>query len=234
MLWFKVRQDYKVLLGSLYSIKVPYLKHKIWLRAGTSDLMVFRQICCSGETEFELGEELTPPHFIVDAGANIGLSSIIFAIRWPNSKIIALEIDSENYSLLCKNIAQYSNVIPLKKALWGTDGYVRISTPTAEPWAFQVVQTEKDDPAAIEAISLGQILTENGEKIFSLLKIDIEGAEIDVLQSNTSNWIDNTKTIAIELHDRFRPGCTAALDRLLSGRQYNEKQPGEHRIINFL
>lgn len=231
MLWFSLRRHYKLSLGQLYEIKPPGTRHKIWLRAGTSDLEVFQQIFCEGETEFCL--ELTPPFFIVDAGANIGLSSIVFAARWPNAKIIALEVDWANYQLLCKNVAAYPNVIPVKKALWGTDGHVKILNPTAESWSFRVVEAEPDDPDAIEAISLGRILADNDEDAFSLLKIDIEGSEVDLLQADTANWIGKTKAIAIELHDRFRPGCTAAVDNLLSGRPHTETQQGEYRVIQF-
>lgn len=229
--WFSLRQDYKLSKGQLFGLTVPGLAHKIWLRAGTSDSLVFQQILCEGETEF--GLQLAPPFFIVDAGANIGLSSIMFAARWPNAKIIALEVDSANYQLLCKNVAGYPNVIPVKKALWGTDGHVRILNPTAESWSFRVVEAEPDDPDAIEAISLGRILADNDEDAFSLLKIDIEGSEVDLLQADTTNWIGKTKAIAIELHDRFRPGCTAAVDNLLAGRPHTETQQGEYRVIQF-
>lgn len=231
LLWCSARRDYKLSKGTLYALDVPGLSHKIWLRAGTSDLMVFRQIFCEGETEFDL--DLPPPYFIVDAGANIGLSSIMFALRWPNSQIVALEVDSGNYQLLCKNVEQYANVFALKKALWGTDGYVKILNPNAEPWAFQVVNAGQNDPGAIEAISLDRILADSGKKSFSLLKIDIEGAELDLLQSNASTWINKTKAIAIELHDRFRPGCSAAFDAILSDRVHSETQQGEYRIVQF-
>lgn len=39
-LWFYTRQNYKIPNGNLYKIWPPNLNHVIWLRAGTSDLMV--------------------------------------------------------------------------------------------------------------------------------------------------------------------------------------------------
>jgi FkbM family methyltransferase len=230
-LWFNARSAYKLSKGTLYALDVPGLSHKVWLRAGTSDLMVFQQIFCDRETDFDL--DLAPPYFIVDAGANIGLSSIVFASRYPRAKIVALEVDSDNYQLLCKNVGQYANVFPQEKALWYCDGYVRILNPTAEPWAFQVGNAEQNDPNAIEAISLDRILADRGEGSFSLLKIDIEGAELDLLQSSDLTWIEKTKAIAIELHDRIRPGCGAAFNRILANRDYSETQQGEYRVIQF-
>jgi hypothetical protein len=43
----------------------------------------------------------------------------------------------------------------------------------------------------------------------NLLKLDIEGSEKEVF-SNARPWIDRVDAISIELHDRFKPGCTRA------------------------
>jgi hypothetical protein len=43
----------------------------------------------------------------------------------------------------------------------------------------------------------------------NLLKLDIEGSEKEVF-SNARPWIDRVDAISIELHDRFRPGCSRA------------------------
>jgi FkbM family methyltransferase len=216
--------------GALFDLTVPGLLASVFLRAGTSDLAVFNQVICSGETDFNLDCE---PRFIIDAGANIGLSSIVLATRYPSCKIVALEVDGANFELLCKNVRPYPNVQPVKKALWSTDGSVKISNPTAEAWAFQVVSAEHDDPDAIAAISLKTLLEESGAKEISLLKLDIEGAELDILKGQPENWIGSTRVLAIELHDRFRPGCSDALENMLTGRQYREYQQGEYRVLHF-
>jgi hypothetical protein len=50
-----------------------------------------------------------------------------------------------------------------------------------------------------------------------LFKIDIEGAEKEVFESCT--WQGRVGTIVIELHDRFKPGCSAAVKNALQGWQ---------------
>ena len=42
-----------------------------------------------------------------------------------------------------------------------------------------------------------------------LLKLDIEGGEVDVL-GRSEPWIGQVDAVIAELHDRFRPGCTQA------------------------
>jgi len=42
---------------------------------------------------------------VIDAGANIGLSALTFAHRWPAARIVCLEVDDANLELLCRNTA---------------------------------------------------------------------------------------------------------------------------------
>jgi hypothetical protein len=54
------------------------------------------------------------------------------------------------------------------------------------------------------------LMKETGLSTIDLLKIDIEGAEKDVFQDCA--WIKNVRVIAIELHDRVRPGCQSTVE----------------------
>jgi len=48
-----------------------------------------------------------------------------------------------------------------------------------------------------------------------LAKIDIEGAEQEVFED--PRWLSGVKCLMIELHDRFRPGCSAAVEPAMRG-----------------
>jgi len=48
-----------------------------------------------------------------------------------------------------------------------------------------------------------------------LLKIDIEGSEKEVFEA--CDWQDRLDSIVIELHDRFKPGCSQVVNRALQG-----------------
>src|SRR5688572_6336531 len=75
------------------------LKHPLWLRLKTSDLPTLQKVWRDEEYRFD-GD----PKFIVDAGANIGIASIYFATKFPNARVIAIEPEPENFTLLEKNI----------------------------------------------------------------------------------------------------------------------------------
>ena len=103
-----------------------------------------------GELDFHLRSE---PNLIIDAGANIGLASIVFAQRYPGARIVALEVDASNVVVLRKNVEAYRNVQVRHAALWPDDGFVRIVNPEADPYAFRVGECSSDDPGAVPCVS---------------------------------------------------------------------------------
>ena len=227
-LWLSTRNSYKLPRHSVYGLKVPGLKYELWLRSGTSDIGTFKQVICERETEFHLDEV---PKLIIDAGANIGLFSIMMATRYPDCKIVALEVEGGNFELLCRNVADYKNIIPMQKALWKSTGYVRIADPTAAENAFTVVEARPDENDAIAAVSIDGLLRELDCRELSLLKMDIEGSEVEVLEDVTADWIAITRAMLVELHDRFRPGCTDAFEKMAAGRKVSHY--GEYRFVKF-
>ena len=74
-------------------------------------------------------------------------------------------------------------------------------------------------------------MEEFGATEVGLLKLDIEGSEREVLAEGDTAWIDRTRTLAVELHDRFRPGCAEALRNLLSGRPHRRITQGEYEVV---
>lgn len=230
LFWLQARQDYKLSPGTEYAVSVPDLAHPVFLRASSSDLLTLQQVLVGRETDFDLWYE---PKFIIDAGANIGLTSVALASRYPSCRIVALEIEDANFAQLVRNTEKYPNIVPKKIALWSEHGFVRITNPAAAAWAFQVEKASQDVPGAIPTTTIARLLEEFNEPQLSLLKLDIEGAEKQVLSEGDLAWVERTSTMAVELHDRFRPGCTAALEALLAGRKFSRDVRGEYRVVHF-
>ena len=228
LFWLQVRQGSKRPIGREFAVRAPGFRHPLLLRAGTSDLEVLQQIIVNGEADFDLGDN---PQFIVDAGANIGLTCVAFARRYPSARIVALEVDENNYALLRRNVCHYPNITPRRAALWSHAEFVRIRNPAAEAWAFQVERASADDPGAIPTTTVWQLMEEFGAAEVGLLKLDIEGSEREVLAEGDTAWIERTRTLAVELHDRFRPGCAEALRTLLSGRPHRRITQGEYEVV---
>ncbi len=197
----------------------------IFIRPGTTDQDVFDEIFIDREYDLDLGD----PLFIIDAGAHTGLSSVFFAIKYPKASIVALEPESSNYALLIKNARAYKNIHPINAGLWSHKGFLQIQNPDAATWSFQVTEAGGDE--GIAALSVSDVMSMfNIEKI-DVLKIDIEGSEIEVL-NHSKTWIEKVQTLIIELHDRFRPGCSESLEHAVAGLPFARSLSGESVVLS--
>jgi FkbM family methyltransferase len=216
--------------GAVVGLSVPGLRGKAWIRAKTSDLAVFQQIVVDREQQVELA---AAPRTIVDAGANIGLASAVWAARYPEARILAIEPDAGNFALLRRNTRRYPGVTAVRAGLWCRGGHVRIENPEAEPWAFRVGEADAGDASAVVALTVGDAIGSLGGDRIDVLKLDIEGAELDIFSAADLGWLDRVGTIVVELHDRLRPGCTEALERALGGRSTRRRRQGEFTVVEL-
>ncbi|MEI6212822.1 MAG: FkbM family methyltransferase [Desulfuromonadales bacterium] len=143
---------------------------------------------------------------IVDAGANIGASSVYFALKFPDARIIAVEPGAENHCLLAMNSAGL-NVDPRLAALASKTGTVSVIDVGAGFWGLRTAVSSGDNlGVTVPACTVNDIYAEQGSDFFPyIVKIDIEGGEKDLFSQNTE-WISRTPCIIIELHDWMLPG----------------------------
>ena len=215
--------------GNLVKIAIPRLAGPIHLRAGTSDAAVFHQLFADQHQQIQLGFE---PEVILDIGANIGLASVLFARSYPSARIVSVEPDQGNFSILQKNVEPYPNIEAINTAIWCRDTYLRIENPKDKPWAFRVEETTRNGADCFEGISLGTLMERCRLSKVDVLKLDIEGAELEVLGENLDSWIGDVRLILVELHERFRPGCEAVFEQATSDamRKFNH---GEYSVAQF-
>lgn len=132
---------------------------------------------------------------IIDCGSNIGLSIIYFKKQMPNAKIIGFEPDNEIFKMLEININQFGfkDVELHQKAVWINN----------DPLFFKLngnlsghISNEIDDNTIpIETQRLKDLLNQNVD----FLKIDIEGAEYEIVKDCEEN-LKNVKNIFVEYH----------------------------------
>jgi FkbM family methyltransferase len=186
----------------------PGSNSPVYLRIDTSDFCAYYDVLIAKTKQYDLEGLTFTPATIVDAGAHIGMASILFARRYPLSKIIAIEPEPSNFALLLKNTSSYKNILPICAALWREDGEVTLGSSNVHPKsAFQVVE---NGGTRVRAVTINTLMREIGIQSIDILKMDIEGSEREVFAS--CNWIDNVHVIAIELHDRVRVGCRCAVE----------------------
>jgi FkbM family methyltransferase len=195
-------------------VAIPGHSICVLVRPGTTDVAVFNTTYRSKQYNYDFAK---PPKVIVDAGAYTGLSAAYFASRYPEAKVIAIEPDGGNFDLLVRNTSAFANVHAVRAALWSTNGSVKIVDPGTGEWAFRVAETNDSDSAKLRledaarnrvpAVTIPEIMARHRLSFIDFLKLDIEGSEKEVL-AGSAPWIEHVGAICIELHDRFKPGCS--------------------------
>jgi len=132
---------------------------------------------------------------IIDCGSNYGTSIVYFKDVYPDSNIIGVEADPKIFKILKKNIHQrsFKNVTLINKALSNKKGPIQFFSEGADGGRIHNMDSPKNS-YKVETITLDELI--GGDVDF--LKMDIEGAEIDVL-CNTKN-LGKVKQMFIEYH----------------------------------
>ena len=201
-------------------LDLPQVSEKpIVVRTGTTDPSVFAQ--CLVVQEFDLAP-IPDARLIVDGGAYVGYSSLFFANRFPGAQVIAVEPEPSNYRVLVRNTAHVGGILPVCAALWPARGRISIDNPGEEEWGFRV---REGGPDGIPAVTIPDLMNQVGMDRIDILKLNIEGAEKELFERDTG-WLDRVGVIIIELHDRFKPGCSESFYSATSGAFSYTQRPG--------
>ncbi|HUP90476.1 MAG TPA: FkbM family methyltransferase [Longimicrobiales bacterium] len=217
---FALRSYPRLLLTGL--VRVPVPEGQVFIRGGTTDMFVYKEIFIDRAYDVSVRN---CPRFIIDAGAHIGLGTVFFATRFPEAAIVAIEPAPANFSLLRRNLQRLRNVTTVEGGLWGENGRLEITNPEASPWAF-ILRSGGD----IRAYTVDDLRQQAGAARIDILKMDIEGAEVEVLDTSES-WINLVDVFILELHDRFRAGCTQALRHATRNHDFEWTQTSEYTVL---
>ena len=204
------------------------LKHPVYLRPGTSDHAVFKQVFGKGDYDLELP---FAPATIIDGGANIGLFAVLMASRYPNAAIVSIEPDAANYNQLCKNSKPYPGISTIKAGLWNTNCHLQIVDQASEAWSLQVEEAPAGTTTNLPAMHILEIMQNAGWAGIDLLKLDVEGAEAMIFKDNYEAWLGKTRMLIIELHEKAFPGSSAAFEKAILNRYSTRFTYGEFEVF---
>lgn len=207
-------------------ISIPQSKTLLTLRGDTSDIPTFEQIFVWDD--YDLPVESNPA-FIIDGGANVGFASVYFANQYPDARIIAVEPDESNAEMLRRNTSPYPNVSVIQAGIWYRSANLKIENPEDEKWLFRVREAEAEGEG-VKAVTIAKLLEQSSSGYIDILKLDIEGAEREVFSYN-SEWLDKVDLLIIELHDHYKPGCSASVYSAISKYDFSEFQKGENLFL---
>jgi FkbM family methyltransferase len=174
---------------------------------------------------------------LIDLGANEGFYSIRMKLRNPELRIIAVEPLPANYQLLLENIRNnsFTGITAINQAITDINGTIELETyPHVGTMASRNINTMEQfwmKPDQVETI---EVASQTLKRLFEtcdidtvdLLKMDVEGSELDIL-SGSLHILEKVRKIVIEWHsEELRQRCTQLLQDLGFTLVYQE----EHRF----
>lgn len=176
-------------------------------------------------------EVVTQFPIILDCGANIGLASLFFTVSSPEAKIIAFEPDPVVYRLLKENIVRNQlgdKVDAINAALWVGQTQVASFCPDGADGGR--LKAECSGSVTVPVVRLREYLAEP----VGLLKMDIEGAELEVLL-DTVDFLKNVKQLIMEHHSFVNgPQRLGELISVLEDSGFRLQINNVHRWMNSL
>jgi FkbM family methyltransferase len=146
-------------------------------------------------------DKIKPGYTVVDLGANIGIVSEYAAER--AGRVISVEPSVRHYDLLIKRMRSFTNATQINAAVWTHDGAVRFDE---DPNNFTMDRVNYKTPSgigpSIPCYTLPSLLRLFSVAHVDFLKMDIEGAELDILQHPTfAEAAPLIDTMWVEVHN---------------------------------
>lgn len=202
-----------------------------------SDYAVFRQIFNFEEYKtvlslIKLNFNIENEQIIIDAGANVGYTSLYFLDQLPKVKIFGIEPFNTNMAQYKENIKINNfekQVVFYENALSEIENksfIIDTSFRDGKDWSISTVAKNEGN---VKGITLNEIIKKNALEKIAVLKIDIEGAERFIFKrGNNLDFFNITQIIAIEIHDEFE--IRSQINTLLQEHDFMLFESGELTI----
>jgi FkbM family methyltransferase len=151
---------------------------------------------------------------LLDLGSSIGIFTAYALEQNPNLKCICVELNSKFHKVCSDTFAHNPNVIPINAAIYKESGVdVTIFSPKEDLYDLGTTivdnlygETSKYTEH-ITTVSVDHIITKYGLNRISLMKVDIEGYEYELIEQMSDEILSKIDKIFLEFHqveDRSR------------------------------
>jgi len=148
-------------------------------------------------------DSLSQGQTFVDVGANLGYFTCLIGKLFPANQIFSFEVDPQAFTLLEKNIKlnNLDNIKAYNCGISNKEGFVKIPKNSTPDPRLSIIVNDADanDGLAVRSVDLDSFFL-NEECRPDVIKIDVEGAELLVLQGMRSLLEKENLTIFLELH----------------------------------
>ncbi len=211
-------------------------------RACTQDELAIQEVYY--QNTYRLPDKLSSSDVVLDLGAHIG-SFAISCLERGCGRVLCYEPDPDNFKLLEKNLEEFRDRVQLYNlAVTGKGGKVKFFNSGQATACHHV---SENGQLELDSVSLNSILDSN--PFLKILKIDIEGAELEVLRNTDPSLFKEIEEVCLESHGdlshkfcldyfssiypRVRQEYSCEVNRLLFARRSRPTRDGG-RGVNIL
>jgi FkbM family methyltransferase len=120
----------------------------------------------------------------------------------------------------------------VQAAVWSDGAQLAIAKPESKGHVNQFrvkpVVSDVDSHMRVLGMTIQQIIEMAGFESIDILKVDIEGAEVELFKGNT-DWLSRVQWLAIEFHDASRKESN--FDYLMSERGWKILDESTHTVV---
>lgn len=148
---------------------------------------------------------------IVDLGANAGAFSLWAASIAPRAVIIAVEPAQANVRAMRENLAGWQHRVDIRHCAVGASRGSGTLVDSVRSLDYRVSESAVDGGESVDILTLGDLLNGQGGKDIDFMKVDIEGAELDLFESMDAAILRSVRKIGLEYHNNVNPRTLAAV-----------------------
>jgi len=176
---------------------LEFRRAKLWLGVGAGELTSYIELFLEDDYRISTVELRKQARVILDVGANIGVFSLAAAKRFPDAAIYAFEPSPDAYSRLVRNLDLNgaANVTPINRAVYSKCSTMGFSSEGSTSTGF----VTGGGVLTVQTVTLDEFCSRTAIRQIGLIKIDVEGAEVEVLKG-AQQTLEITDRLVAECH----------------------------------
>jgi len=200
----------------LYRVRISSGKADLIARSNGCDVRTITEIWIGGfYDKLVRPANEGNPSVMIDIGANCGYFSVYIALRHPGTHIVCFEPEAANLLIATANFALNGISADLRSEAvvpgaatsvtlnLSADPRLHTTIPPAEA-AEHGIDTTRYSGSVVQvaAVNINDVIRQVGRSRIALLKIDVEGLDLDLLTSIEPNLLRRIDCVAVETEGR--------------------------------
>jgi len=167
---------------------------------------IYRNGCYEPETVNIFNQIIKPGMVFLDIGTHVGQYTLLASkLVGPDGAVHSFEPDPDTFAHLALNVSMNNlqNVHPVQAALSGKNGWADFYLSSSGYMGTNSLRTpsyHSGEVCKVRTITLDSYIKENNIAKIDVMKLDVEGAEIDILQSSLNILKDMKPLLVVEFN----------------------------------